>query len=217
MKFLPLVATIASATEYLGPCDPGSIIDQNCQSSTLKDAGTYCDAGEFCNNVRDNDCSNEVVKKVDAAKYTNICRDNSKIGPNIQRRVNDVSQNFATKINSQHACDRARAVPVPAPYACYRNGYNNCGGYGGFGYGGCGYGGGWGGCGGYGRYGCGNPYFGIGLGGYGGCGGGWGGYGGGCGYCGGLGCSMCGYGGYGGNYGGCGGGYSSGSYPVIPV
>jgi len=197
--------------------------DKACVSNNFKDGGKFCDAG--CSDIvrKDNDCHTNVQKLVNTAKHTEICRDNTCIGPNVVRRVNDINRNLP--VSTYKSVD----IPVIKPWASISNierPYYSYGNQGACGYnGGCGGWGGYGGCGYCGGAGCGACGFGHGLGGYGGCGycgglgcgacgyghgfggfGGWGGYGG-CGYCGGAGCGACGFGhGFGGfgGFGGCG-------------
>jgi len=154
-------------------CD-NAVINKN-----YKTGGQFCDAGSSDIVRKDNDVSTNVQKLVNTAKHTEIVRDNTCIGPNVVRRVNDINRNLP--VNTYKSVD----IPVIKPWAQINNiqrpyysyGNNNA----------CGYNGGYGG--------------------YGGCGGfgGWGGYGG-CGYCGGAGCGYCqpsfGGWGYGGGFGG---------------
>ena len=176
---VPTNQHICNSAENINECTD---INQNYQT-----AGCFVDEGSNDIVHKDNDVTTNVRKYTNTATYRDICRDNSQIGPNVVKRVNDVNHNFARNINNQSV--------LPIYNGWGYGGYGGCGGYGGYG--------------GYGRYGgyggCGGSYGGYGLGGWGGYGlGGWGGYGGyGSGF---GGCGRYGYfGGFGGFGRGCGG------------
>ena len=194
----------APANQYI--CNTAETINdyQNVGNNFNSD-GTFCDAGSNDIVHKDNDISTNVNKYTNTAKYTDICKDNSYIGPNVHKRVNDVNHNFARRSNNQSV------LPV---YNGHGYGGYGCGGFGGYGGFGRGFGG-FGGCGGYGGYGLGG-FGGWGYGsygkGFGGCGyGSYGGYGKGFGGYGSYGLGSFGgygsYGGYGKGFGGCGGYY----------
>ena len=216
---LGALVTVRGDPEVICNTNTATCVNDNIKNiQNLQSAGNFCDAGtrDVCH--LDKDITNDVVKNVNAAKYTNIERNNAKVGPNIVRKNNDVLKDCSVCANIIRTLDETKAVKVPYPYRSYNNvneancwgpvsngcyGGNNC--YGGYnGYGGCGggyctspYYGGYGGCGGYGGYGgcydggC-SPYYGgyggCGGGYYGGCGGGYGGY------------NSCGYNNYGNKY-----------------
>ena len=51
----------------------------------------YVDAGCSDIAINDSDCTSDVRRFSDTSKCTNIIRDNSCIGPNVVKRVNDVT------------------------------------------------------------------------------------------------------------------------------
>jgi hypothetical protein len=201
IAILGAVATVRGDPEVCVNTNSATCINDSIKNlNNLQTAGNYCDAGIRDVTHFDKDVCNESTKNVNCAKYTNIQKNNAKVGPNICRKSNDVVKDCSVMANICRALDDTTAVKVPYPYRHYNNvngvscngpyAANNC-------YGGNLYNGGWGGCSSpyYGGYGGCSPYYG----GYGGCGDY---YGGGC------------YGGYGGGcyggYGGCGGGYYGG-------
>jgi len=138
--YLALIGSAAAG--ICGPsgdttCNTNSAVcinDQVSSNNCYNSAGNYCDAGirDVC--IKDNDCTTEVNKYTNAAKYTNICKNNAKVGPNVTKKVNDVYHNLGVNSNKNYCNNNQIAKPVKAPYS----------GYGGYG-GGCGYGGGYGG------------------------------------------------------------------------
>ncbi len=133
MKSILQLGTIAAFTraEEIS-CYPGADITCNrnnakCINDNLANvqnfntAGNFCDAGvrDICK--KDNDVTNDISKLVNTAKYTNICKNNSKSGPNITRKVNDICKDNSLVLNVQRDNQKINAVPVKYPYRSYNN------------------------------------------------------------------------------------------------
>ena len=134
MKSILQVGTLAAFVRAEN-CDP---ITNTCNNNSaqcindkisclenLQTGGNYCDAGvrDVCK--KDNDVLNDICKEVNTAKYTNICKDNSKSGPNITRKVNDICRDNSLIQNIQRDNNEINAVPVKYPYRQYNN-VNGC-------------------------------------------------------------------------------------------
>ena len=67
------------------------ICDQDVRNTQYEHGGNYCDEGIREVNIKDNDCTTNIDKFTNNAKQSFISRDNSVIGPNVVKKVNDVT------------------------------------------------------------------------------------------------------------------------------
>lgn len=130
MKFL-LAASVASATllnaeeAYCG-CGPKTVCNNanlasdvnKCVScdNNYQNAGSYADAGVCTDICTDRDKICDICNYKNLAKTTDICKDHSYCGPNVNKKCNDVKINKACYVNKNHCLDHVDAVPIAYPY-----------------------------------------------------------------------------------------------------